>query len=66
MIPEAPIQSPCIRHCCLDEDDICVGCFRSLPEVVSWADADNATRQQILDKSKDRQIAYQEKYRRLS
>ncbi|MBT2912746.1 DUF1289 domain-containing protein, partial [Vibrio anguillarum] len=25
-------KSPCIRQCCLDEMDICLGCFRSLNE----------------------------------
>ena len=23
----APAQSPCIRNCCLDDDDTCLGCF---------------------------------------
>ncbi|MEO1926243.1 MAG: DUF1289 domain-containing protein, partial [Gammaproteobacteria bacterium] len=23
------IQSPCVRNCCLNEDDICLGCRRS-------------------------------------
>jgi predicted Fe-S protein YdhL (DUF1289 family) len=31
-----PLISPCIRNCQLDEDDICIGCHRSLDEVKSW------------------------------
>jgi predicted Fe-S protein YdhL (DUF1289 family) len=30
------IDNPCIRHCCLDEHDICVGCFRSYEEILAW------------------------------
>lgn len=39
------IKSPCVRNCCLDDDDICLGCFRSMPEIISWADS-NTTAQQ--------------------
>lgn len=30
------ISSPCIRNCCLDTDDICLGCFRHIDEIVGW------------------------------
>jgi hypothetical protein len=33
-------HSPCIRQCCLDDKDICIGCFRSLNEILNWAEAD--------------------------
>ncbi|EGR4199847.1 DUF1289 domain-containing protein [Vibrio cholerae] len=23
-------KSPCVRHCCLDDKDICIGCVRTL------------------------------------
>lgn len=28
--------SPCIRNCCLDENDICVGCYRHILEIIGW------------------------------
>jgi predicted Fe-S protein YdhL (DUF1289 family) len=28
--------SPCIRHCCLNEKDICLGCRRTLDEILNW------------------------------
>jgi predicted Fe-S protein YdhL (DUF1289 family) len=31
-----PLISPCIRNCQLDDNDICIGCHRSLDEVKSW------------------------------
>jgi predicted Fe-S protein YdhL (DUF1289 family) len=51
---EYTIASPCVRHCCLNEDDICLGCFRSLSEVVAWGSADNAMRENILANAHER------------
>ena len=31
---EAPLASPCRRQCCLDERDECLGCGRTLQEIV--------------------------------
>jgi len=42
------VQSPCVRNCCLDEADICVGCFRSLEEITRWSAVDNEAKMQIL------------------
>jgi len=33
-------DSPCIGICTLDEKDQCVGCHRSLDEIVEWDDLD--------------------------
>jgi predicted Fe-S protein YdhL (DUF1289 family) len=38
-----------MRNCTLDDDDICVGCFRSIDEICAWADAGNAQRREILE-----------------
>jgi hypothetical protein len=38
-----------MRNCTLDDDDICVGCFRSIDEICAWADAGNAQRWEILE-----------------
>ena len=29
-------ESPCVRTCCLDEQDICLGCYRTLVEILEW------------------------------
>ena len=31
--------SPCVRRCTLDPDDLCVGCGRTLDEILEWAAA---------------------------
>ncbi len=30
------IDSPCVGVCVCDENDVCIGCKRSLDEIVSW------------------------------
>lgn len=42
------IESPCVRNCCLDQDDICLGCHRSLSEIIAWGSANNEARELIL------------------
>ncbi len=42
------IRSPCIRGCCLDQQDICLGCFRSLDEILQWLTSNEQQRQGVL------------------
>jgi predicted Fe-S protein YdhL (DUF1289 family) len=57
-----PLASPCIRTCCLDDDDVCMGCGRSLAEIVSWGTASDDEKREILARSRRRAA---EKRRRL-
>ena len=45
------IDSPCIRNCCLNNDDICLGCGRSLQEITQWSNATTADKIRILQLS---------------
>ena len=51
-----PITSPCISNCCLDEKDICMGCFRHINEITGWHSADNKRREEILVNTHNRQM----------
>lgn len=51
---EGIAQSPCIRDCCLDADDICVGCYRSILEITQWGSAHNQDRIIILQNAQKR------------
>jgi len=51
---DAPVPSPCVRNCCLDLDDTCLGCFRSLQEILNWGAADNSERSAIVVAAKRR------------
>ena len=44
----ATVESPCVRNCCLDDNDICVGCLRSLKEITRWSQVDNDSKLIIL------------------
>ncbi|MBP8170695.1 MAG: DUF1289 domain-containing protein [Pseudomonas sp.] len=45
--PSGPVASPCRRQCCLDEQDICLGCGRQLAEILEWGSASDERRAQI-------------------
>lgn len=51
---EVLIASPCISICALDENDICVGCYRSGQEITRWSVADNIERRLILGSAAER------------
>jgi len=40
--------TPCVRNCCLDEHNVCLGCFRSLAEILAWSEASELEKRQIL------------------
>ncbi len=44
----AIVASPCIRKCCLNEHDICLGCFRSLDEIKLWTQVNDQQRRHFL------------------
>lgn len=52
--PIKPVSSPCIRHCCLNEQDVCMGCFRTLEEILAWHQSDDAQRITILTNAEKR------------
>ena len=48
------LQSPCVRKYTLDDNDVCVGCFRNIEEICAWGGASNEQRQQILNQAATR------------
>ena len=55
------IESPCIRQCNLDEQGVCLGCFRSMDEVTGWAYASEAKKTAILSQAQQRKKLYNKK-----
>ena len=49
------VFSPCVRNCCLDEDDVCLGCFRTIEEIIRWGEADDEEKHKILAWAGERQ-----------
>ena len=48
-MPSSLVPSPCVRNCCLDEQDVCMGCGRSLDEIRRWSEASDVERNRILE-----------------
>ena len=42
------IKSPCIDKCKYDEDKICIGCHRSMYEIVNWPDFQDDKKLEII------------------
>lgn len=42
-----PLASPCIRNCTLDDEDICLGCGRTIGEIMEWSNASDARKLEI-------------------
>lgn len=45
------VQSPCVRNCCLDNDDVCMGCGRTINEITGWHHAEDAEKQAICQRA---------------
>jgi len=48
------INKPCIRKCCLNEDEVCLGCFRTFNDMLVWNKASNQDKKEMLEKAEMR------------
>ncbi len=53
-VQEKPVKSPCVSVCALDENDICVGCYRTGNEISHWGAMDNERRREVIKLSVER------------
>ena len=42
------IETPCIRRCTLDARDICIGCGRTVLEIIRWTAMTDAERRAVM------------------
>ncbi|WP_217495147.1 DUF1289 domain-containing protein [Vibrio sonorensis] len=49
MIHSPNAQNPCTRHCCLDDNDVCLGCFRKLEEILNWKSMSEKEQQDLFE-----------------
>ena len=61
--PVVNVPSPCVRNCCLDENDICLGCYRSIAEILRWGKATDAEKTEILVRCRRR---YKQRYEKVN
>ena len=48
------VASPCVRNCCLDDNDVCLGCFRTIKEICAWSEASDDERTATLERCAER------------
>jgi len=48
------VTSPCINICKLDENKICIGCYRSIDEIANWTKYTDEQKLQINDELENR------------
>lgn len=51
---EKSVASPCVSICLLNDEDICVGCYRSAAEIGDWTLLDNDARRAVLSRAYQR------------
>jgi predicted Fe-S protein YdhL (DUF1289 family) len=53
-VDENEIPSPCVGICCPDENDRCMGCFRTTEEITRWWNMTNNEKLDLLKELKHR------------
>jgi len=48
MLKIPTIEKPCIRQCCLNEEDVCVGCFRTFEDMRKWHKVSDEEKNEML------------------
>lgn len=54
MVKFSTVISPCISICKLDQNNICIGCFRSVTEIWDWYDLDDEGKKKVLENVEQR------------
>ncbi len=42
------VKSPCVSLCALDENDVCIGCYRTGHEITLWGELNNEQKRAVL------------------
>ncbi|MCB5160667.1 DUF1289 domain-containing protein [Marinomonas algarum] len=60
-MPESKPQmtSPCVSICLLNDDDVCVGCYRTGQEISVWGRLDYDAQYEIMKKVREREAKSQ-------
>jgi len=53
-VTAVPFPSPCVRLCTLNDDDVCVGCGRTLDDIRRWSSMGNPERVACVERARAR------------
>lgn len=51
---EVEPKSPCISVCVLDDNDVCMGCYRSAAEITDWSMCNAEQKREIICLARER------------
>ena len=51
-----PVASPCVLTCQLNDDDMCIGCFRMITEIVGWPQLTEEGKMSVLHACRTRKL----------
>lgn len=51
------VDSPCVKICELDRDNVCVGCGRTRAEIAGWTSMSEAQKAEVVERAKKRKCA---------
>ncbi|SIS64794.1 MAG: DUF1289 domain-containing protein [Thalassolituus maritimus] len=54
---ETPLRSPCVSICALDENNVCLGCYRTGQEITDWGSMTNDQRREVMQLVGERERA---------
>jgi predicted Fe-S protein YdhL (DUF1289 family) len=53
-VMDPTLESPCVRNCCLNNDDVCLGCGRTLAEITRWRSVSDTERREMWKRAAER------------
>jgi predicted Fe-S protein YdhL (DUF1289 family) len=59
--PTDPDQ-PCVRNCCLDDRDVCLGCGRTLDDIRAWGQMSGEARRTALEAAAERVAVFRARW----
>jgi predicted Fe-S protein YdhL (DUF1289 family) len=54
------IKSPCIKHCNLNTNGVCLGCFRTTQEISNWRNMNEEEKTEVCSKIRLRASSVQQ------
>lgn len=48
------VKSPCISVCALNDDGVCIGCWRTVEEIADWSVLDNEQKVRVIQRAHQR------------
>lgn len=56
------IMKPCLRQCCLNEEDVCLGCFRTFDDMLQWNKVNTEEKMKMLEMAEQRRKEHNKKF----